>query len=39
MLRSRIIPCLLIQDDELVKTKGLEDPKYVRPNKRGENLQ
>jgi cyclase len=29
MLRPRIIPCLLIHDNGLVKTKGFKDPKYV----------
>lgn len=29
MLRPRIIPCLLIQDNGLVKTKKFADPKYV----------
>lgn len=29
MLRPRIIPCLLIQDDGLVKTIRFKDPKYV----------
>ncbi|OLU33077.1 AglZ/HisF2 family acetamidino modification protein [Pseudomonas sp. PA27(2017)] len=29
MLRSRIIPCLLIQDGGLVKTRQFKDPKYV----------
>lgn len=29
MLRSRIIPCLLIQNGGLVKTKNFKDPKYV----------
>jgi cyclase len=29
MLRPRIIPCLLIQDGGLVKTKGFGDPTYV----------
>ena len=29
MLRSRLIPCLLIKDDGLVKTIKFSDPKYV----------
>ena len=29
MLRSRIIPCLLIHNKGLVKTKNFKDPKYV----------
>jgi len=29
MLRPRIIPCLLIKDNGLVKTKKFSDPKYV----------
>lgn len=29
MLRARIIPCLLIQDGGLVKTRQFGDPKYV----------
>lgn len=29
MLRSRIIPCLLVQNKGLVKTVGFKDPKYV----------
>jgi cyclase len=29
MLRSRIIPCLLIYKGALVKTQGFKDPKYV----------
>lgn len=29
MLRTRIIPCLLIQDNGLVKTTRFRDPKYV----------
>lgn len=29
MLRSRIIPSLLIEDDELVKTVSFKNPKYV----------
>lgn len=29
MLRSRIIPCLLIQNGGLVKTQKFQDPKYV----------
>ena len=29
MLRSRIIPCLLIHEDGLVKTVKFKDPKYV----------
>ena len=29
MLRSRIIPCLLLQDNGLVKTIKFKDPKYV----------
>lgn len=29
MLRSRIIPCLLMQDGGLVKTRQFGDPKYV----------
>lgn len=29
MLRSRIIPCLLVQDGGLVKTRQFKDPKYV----------
>ena len=29
MLRPRIIPCLLIHEDGLVKTVGFKDPKYV----------
>jgi cyclase len=29
MLRSRIIPCLLMQDSGLVKTRQFKDPKYV----------
>jgi cyclase len=29
MLRSRIIPCLLMQDGGLVKTRQFKDPKYV----------
>lgn len=29
MLRSRIIPCLLIHNKGLVKTVGFKDPKYV----------
>ena len=29
MLRSRIIPCLLIHNGGLVKTKNFTDPKYV----------
>lgn len=29
MLRPRIIPCLLVQNNGLVKTVGFKDPKYV----------
>ena len=29
MLRSRIIPCLLLQDGGLIKTRQFKDPKYV----------
>ena len=29
MLRSRIIPCLLVQNGGLVKTVNFKDPKYV----------
>ncbi|MFC5461617.1 AglZ/HisF2 family acetamidino modification protein [Massilia niabensis] len=29
MLRSRIIPCLLMQDSGLVKTRQFKEPKYV----------
>ncbi len=29
MLRSRIIPCLLMQDSGLVKTRQFADPRYV----------
>ena len=29
MLRSRIIPCLLIQDGGLVKTKSFKEPTYI----------
>ena len=29
MLRSRIIPCLLIKNGGLVKTKNFRDPKYI----------
>ena len=29
MLRSRIIPCLLVHNKGLVKTTGFKDPKYV----------
>ncbi len=29
MLSKRIIPCLLIKDDGLVKTKNFKDPKYI----------
>lgn len=29
MLRPRIIPCLLIHEDGLVKTVGFQDPRYV----------
>lgn len=29
MLRPRVIPCLLMQDDGLVKTKKFKDPKYI----------
>jgi len=29
MLRHRVIPCLLLQDDGLVKTLRFENPKYV----------
>lgn len=29
MLRPRIIPCLLVHNFELVKTKGFKEPKYV----------
>jgi cyclase len=29
MLRSRVIPCLLMQDSGLVKTRQFKDPKYV----------
>ena len=29
MLRSRIIPCLLVHKGGLVKTQGFKDPKYV----------
>ncbi|MDC0296328.1 AglZ/HisF2 family acetamidino modification protein [Akkermansiaceae bacterium] len=29
MLRSRIIPCLLIQNEGLVKTVNFKDPKYI----------
>ena len=29
MLRPRIIPCLLVQDNGLVKTSKFKDPKYV----------
>ena len=29
MLRSRIIPCLLIKDKSLVKTQQFKDPKYI----------
>ena len=29
MLRSRVIPCLLLQNKGLVKTVNFKDPKYV----------
>jgi cyclase len=29
MLRSRIIPCLLVHNKALVKTTSFKDPKYV----------
>ena len=29
MLRSRIIPCLLVQNNGLVKTVKFTDPKYI----------
>jgi cyclase len=29
MLRKRIIPCLLMLDGNLVKTKKFKEPKYV----------
>ena len=29
MLRSRIIPCLLLQEGGLVKTRQFKDAKYV----------
>ena len=29
MLRPRIIPCLLLDDERLVKTRGFRDPAYV----------
>ena len=29
MLRPRVVPCLLIKDSGLVKTKNFLDPKYV----------
>lgn len=29
MLRSRIIPCLLMHDGGLVKTRQFKEPKYV----------
>ena len=29
MLLKRIIPCLLLSDEGLVKTKNFRDPKYV----------
>jgi cyclase len=29
MLRPRIIPCLLVQKNGLVKTRGFRDPKYI----------
>ena len=29
MLRPRIIPCLLIHNDGLVKTRRFKEPKYV----------
>ena len=29
MLRSRVIPCLLVKDKGLVKTINFKDPKYV----------
>jgi len=29
MLRSRLIPCLLLEDDGLVKTRGFSEPTYV----------
>ena len=29
MLRSRIIPCLLVHKKGLVKTKNFKDPRYV----------
>ncbi len=29
MLKPRIIPCLLIDNDELVKTKNFKNPKYI----------
>ena len=29
MLRPRIIPCLLVHDNGLVKTVAFKDPKYV----------
>ena len=29
MLRSRVIPCLLLQNKGLVKTQKFKDPKYV----------
>ena len=29
MLKPRIIPCLLIKDGELIKTKNFKDPKYI----------
>lgn len=29
MLRSRVIPCLLVKNKKLVKTVKFSDPKYV----------
>ena len=29
MLLPRIIPCLLINEDELIKTKQFKDSKYI----------
>ena len=29
MIRSRVTPCLLVQDGGLVKTVKFKDPKYI----------
>ncbi len=29
MLRTRVIPCLLLRNGGLIKTVGFKDPKYV----------